>query len=322
MMNSILSFVLALLVYPGVLIASLAAWGLMWGRESMRAVVSREAVPGPMRDVSEVVSDLSHDILQPEGIYPWLTSIAACAALILPVIALILLPIPGNPLVQAIGLEGDVVAGAVLLLGVPILRLLVAWATPSPFTRLAGDRGARLLAGVVLTMALAITAATEQSATLTLHPTPTKTSLPLWWLVTHVLASLAFIFVLPPLARIAASRHQPPYELELAAGELTEVNGRDLACFRIAESLQLVAVCAYFATVFLLPLFPSAFGHGRDLLWIAMVLITALGLGTWDGISSRLPANSERPPLNWWLGLPVLIALFSLVTAAIALRGS
>jgi NADH-quinone oxidoreductase subunit H len=322
MVNSILSFVLAVLVYPGVFIAVLAAWGLVWGRESMRAVVSREAMPGPLRDVSEVIANLSRDILHPEGIYPWLTSIAAGVALILPVIALILLPIPGNPLVQAIGLKGDVVAGAVLLLAVPILRLLVAWATPSPFTRLAADRGARLLAGVVLTMALAITAATEQSATLTLHPTPTRAPLALWWLVTHVLAALAFIFVLPPLTRMAASRHQPPYQVELVAGEMTEVNGRDLACFRIAESLQLVAVCAYFATVFLLPLFPSAFGHGRDLLWIAMVIVSALGLGAWDGITARLPASSERPPLSWWLGLPVLIALFSLVTAAIALRGS
>jgi hypothetical protein len=73
--------------------------------------------------------------------------------------------------------------------------------------------------------------------------------------------------------------------------------------------------------VFILPIFSSAFGHGRDLLWIAVVILTALGIGAWDGISGNLPSSSERPPLNWWLGLPVLLALLSLVTAAIALRG-
>src|SRR5215472_9301720 len=188
-MNSILSFVLAVLVYPGVFIASIVAWGLTWGRQSARAVVSQETIPSPIRDISEIRSSLARDILQPEGIYPWLTAIAACAAMILPLISLILLPVPGNPLVQAIGLKGDVIAGAVLLLGVPTLRLLVAWATPSPYTRLAADRGVRLLAGVVLTMALAITATTEQGAVLTLTITSTKSALPLWWLVTHVLAT-------------------------------------------------------------------------------------------------------------------------------------
>ncbi len=321
-MNSILSFVLAVLIYPGVFIAVIAAWALTWGRESMQAVVSQDTLPGPLRDLSEIRSNIARDIVQPEGIYPWLTTVAACSAIILPLILLILLPVPGNPLVQAIGLTGDVVGSSALLLAIPMLRLLVAWATPSPYTRLAADRGVRLLAGVVLTMALAITATTEQAAVLTLHPTPVKGPLSAWWIVTHVLAALAFVFVLPPLTRMAASRHPVRPELDVVSGELTEVNGRDLACFRVAEAIQLVAVSAFFATVFILPLFPSAFGHGRDLVWIAAVIATALGIGAWDGFSGRLPLSSERPPLNWWLGLPVLIALFSLVTAAIALRGS
>ncbi|MGO8949080.1 MAG: NADH-quinone oxidoreductase subunit H [Ktedonobacterales bacterium] len=321
-MNSILSFVLAVLIYPGAFIALLAAWALTWGRESMQAVVSQDVVTSPLRDLSEIRSNISRDVGQPAGIYPWLTTAAACSAIIIPLIFLILLPVPGNPLVQAIGFKGDVIEGAALLLAVPVLRLLVAWATPSPYTRIAADRGVRLLAGVVLTMALAITATTEQAAVLTLHPTPVKAPLSAWWIVTHVLAALAFVFVLPPLAKIAASLRPRRQELDVVSGELTEVNGRDLACFRIAESIQLVAVSTFFATVFILPLFPSAFGHGHDLLWIAAVVVTALGIGAWDGFSERLPVSSERPPLNWWLGLPVLIALFSLVTAAIALRGS
>jgi formate hydrogenlyase subunit 4 len=320
-MNSVLSFVLAVLIYPGVFIAGIAAWALTWGRESIQAVVTRDPIPSPLRDIGEIRSSMAKDVSQPEGLYPYLTAVAACIAIILPVIALIVMPLPGNPLVQAIGLTGDVISGAALLLAVPALRLLLAWATPSPYTRLAADRGVRLLAGVVLTMALAITATTEQGSTLGLFAAPTKSAPPPWWLVTHILAALAFLFVLPPLARFAATLHQRHQELDSVSGELTELNGRDLACFRIAEGMQLVAVSAYFATVFILPIFSSAFGHGRDLLWIAAVIVTALGIGAWDGISGNLPASGERPPLNWWLGLPVLLALLSLVTAAIALRG-
>jgi NADH-quinone oxidoreductase subunit H len=320
-MNSVLSFVLAVLIYPGVFIAGIAAWALTWGRESVQAVVARDPIPGPLRDIGEIRSSMARDVSQPEGVYPQLTTVAAGIAIILPLISLILMPVPGNPLVQAIGLTGDVISGAALLLAVPVLRLLVAWATPSPYTRIAADRGVRLLAGVVLTMALAITATTEQGSTLGLFAAPTKSAPQLWWLVTHILAALAFLFVLPPLAKFAATLHQRRPELDTVSGELTELNGRDLACFRIAEGLQLVAVSAYFATVFILPIFSSAFGHGRDLLWIAVVILTALGIGIWDGISGNLPSSSERPPLNWWLGLPVLLALLSLVTAAIALRG-
>jgi formate hydrogenlyase subunit 4 len=320
-MNSVLSFVLAVLIYPGVFITGIAAWALTWGRESIQAVVAKNPVPGPLRDIGEIRSSMARDVSQPEGLYPQLTTVAACVAIILPLILLILMPVPGNPLVQAIGLTGDVISGAALLLAVPVLRLLVAWSTPSPYTRIAADRGVRLLAGVVLTMALAITATTEQSSTLALFTAPTKSAPQPWWLVTHILAALAFLFVLPPLARFAASLHPRRPELDTVSGELTELNGRDLACFRIAEGLQLVAVSAYFATVFILPIFSSAFGHGRDLLWIAVVILTALGIGAWDGISENLPPSSERPPLNWWLGLPVLLALLSLVTAAIALRG-
>src|SRR5579871_6083851 len=309
-MNGILSFVLAVLVYPGAFVALLAAWALTWGRESVRAAVSREVVPSPLREVNEIRSDLARDIVQPEGLYPWLTITASYAALLMPLLALILLPIPGNPLVQAIGLQGDVIACAALLLGVPALRLLVAWATPSPYTRLAADRGVRLLAGAVLT----------------LTPTPTKAAQPFWWVVTHILAALAFVFVLPPLTRAVASlregRQSQYQDLDLVSGELTELNGRDLACFRIAEALQFVAVAAYFATVFILPLFPSAFGRGHDLLWLAGLVVTALGIGAWEGFAANRPPSGDRPPLNWWLGLPVLIALFSLVTAAIAMRGS
>jgi hypothetical protein len=132
-MNSILSFVLAVLIYPGVFIAGIAAWALTWGRESIQAVVAKDPIPGPLRDLGEIRGNMARDLEQPEGLYPPLTTIASCTAIVLPLISLILLPVPGNPLVQAIGLTGDVISGAALLLAVPVLRLLVAWATPSPY---------------------------------------------------------------------------------------------------------------------------------------------------------------------------------------------
>ena len=76
-------------------------------------------------------------------------------------LALIFLPLPGNPLINAVGLQGDIIAASAFLLALPLARLFVGWVAPSPLTRLATDRSARLLAGAALPMALAVTAAAQ-----------------------------------------------------------------------------------------------------------------------------------------------------------------
>jgi formate hydrogenlyase subunit 4 len=319
-MNGVLGFVLAVLVYPGVLVAFVAAWALNWARASARGAIAGSAPAGPMRDVAEIRSTFGRDTITPEGVHPAVLVLGSSLAIVCPLLALLLLPAPGNPLVGAVGLTGDLAAEGALLLGVPVARLLVAWAIPSPYTRLAADRGARLLAGAVVPMVLALTASAEQLTTLTLNIAPAKTALPTISLVTRILAALAFAVTLPALARMAALRESEG-GLELAGGELGEVSGRDLACFRIGEALQLVAVAAVFAAVFLVPIFVTVpAGTGRALIWIVGMIVTAAGIGMWEGFTSQRSAPS-RAPLSWWLEVPLLLSLVALVAAAWASRG-
>ena len=321
-MNGILAVIIGVLIYPGLLVALVASLILSWGRASVRASVMGAPLPSPLREVAEVRGAIDRDGIVPETAYGLVFSIVSTLALVVPLIALVLLPVPGNPLVATIGIRGDLIAEGGLLLGLPLLRMFIGWAVPSPYTRLAADRSARLLAGALAPIVLALVAVGEQFATVQLDfNSPLKVPLSNIELITRVLAALAFIFALPVLARVTALRNEAT-QPELPAGELAEVSGRDLARFRIAEALQLAAVAAFFSTAFILPLFPLLTGSGRTILWVAALIVTALLIGAWDGLAGRVPATTEeRPPLSWWTGFPTLLGLLALVAAAWASRG-
>jgi formate hydrogenlyase subunit 4 len=320
--NGVLAVILAVLIYPGVLVAVIAALLLSWSRTSVRSAFIGSPIADPLREAREVRATLERDAVLPEGAYAGVIGLASCAAIILPLVALVLLPVPGNPLVDALGLRGDLAAEGGLLLGVPLLLLFVGWAIPSPYTRLAADRSVRLLAGALLPMVLGLAAIAEQLTTLQLRVLPDpRNPLVAITLITRLLAALAFACTLPVLARTATLRAGGP-EPELLAGELSEVSGRDLARFRIAAAIQLVAVSTFFVAAFLLPLFPTVEGGGRTAVWVAGIIATAVGIGVWEGFAARAPVSQERPPLSWWLGLPVLVGLLALVAAAWAARGA
>ncbi|MEO7002385.1 MAG: NADH-quinone oxidoreductase subunit H, partial [Ktedonobacterales bacterium] len=138
------------------------------------------------------------------------------------------------------------------------------------------------------------------------------------------LGAIAFACALPVLARTTAI-HEQEGEAELSGGEVNELSGRDLACFRVGEALQLLAAAAVFVTVFVLPLIrlfsPSLPLLTQGIILAVALLLTAGGVGAWDGFHTRLRAGTDRPPLTWWLGAPLLLALAALVAAAWATRG-
>ena len=310
-MNSVTAFVIAVLIYPGVLVAMLAALMLGWARDAARGVLAgtgeRTGTSGPLATLAEWRTLLRGEAVAP-GVREGLLTGAAGIAVLAPLLALILLPVPGNPLVSTIGLAGDLAAEAALLLLAPVMRLIVGWAIPSPATRGAADQGARLLAGAILPLALAVTVVGYQLGTLGLAGTP-KVAPNGVGVAARVLAAVAFAIVLPVLARTSGS-------------ELDELAGRDRASFRIAGALQLVAAAAFFVGAFVLPIVPGINkGAGYIAFWVAGVVLTAAGVGLWEGFASKRPEGTERPPITWWLGWPLLIALVALVAASWAQRG-
>jgi NADH:ubiquinone oxidoreductase subunit H len=303
-----------------VLAASVAAWLLTWVRTSTRAALAGTAVPNPLGQVSELRVAFERETIAPDGVHPVAVTLATGVALLSPLLALILLPVPENPLALSLGLPGDLAAVGSLLLGVPLARIFLGWAIPSAHTRLAADHSARLLAGALLPMILAITATAQQVSTLVLLYEVTKAPLSPLSLIGRLLAAAAFACALPVLAHRSAL-HEGDGAIDVLSSEVTQLTGQDLVYFRVGEALQLVAVSGFFVAAFLLPVvrqLPA--GGSRTLFWVVFTILTAAGIGVWEGLSGKIRRGDERPPLSWWLGLPLLLSLAALVATAWATR--
>lgn len=320
-MNGALAVALAILIYPGIVAALAAAWVLAWVRDAARAALAGGNQPSPLSALAELRRAAARDTLAPPGGPSLVISLATMVGIAAPVAALVLLPVPGNPLVAALGLAGDLAAEGALLLGLPLARLFMGWAVPSPYSRLAADRGARMLAGYALPMVLALMALSQQVTTLkvSVADAPATEALPLLALLARVLAAAAFACCLPALAHATALREQRG-TVEGVSGELTDVSGFDLAIMRVAEGLQLVAAAAFLVAAFVLPLVVTASASLRLALWPIMLVVTAAGIGGWEALRGHQPEQGENPPLSWWFGFPLLLALFALVLAAWAAR--
>lgn len=319
-MNGVLSFALAVLIYPGLLVASVAGVALLTLRGVVRGALGGDKTATSVDAVRELGETWRSETIAPEGVSEFALTLSSGLALLAPALALVMLPVPGNPLVTLIGLKGDLVAEGALLLGMPLARLFVGWLTPTPLTRVAADRGARLLVGAALSLTLALTAVAQQFNALTILNAPIKSPGGVL-IAARALAALAFICVLPVLTRMTSLR-EPQDAANATPDELLEVTGRDLFCFRLGEAIQLAATSGLFIAVFVLPFFsitPS--GVGMAILWVVGLLLTAAGIGAWDALRGRIPVGEDHPPLTWWLGWPLLIALAALVVTAWATRG-
>ena len=319
-MNGVLSFALAVLIYPGLLAAVVAGIALLWVRSIARGALDSKHGTTPSATFTALRDSWRGETVVPEGVSEFALTFSSGMAILAPALALVLLPVPGNPLVTLIGLKGDLVAEGALLLGLPLARLFVGWLTPTPLTRVAADRGARLLVGAALSLTLSLTAIAQQFNALTILNVPVKSPSGIL-IAARVLAALAFVCVLPVLTRTTALR-EPQDAEDATPDELLETTGRDLFCFRLGEAIQLAAGAGLLLTVFVLPFFAiTPTGAGMAVLWIAGLLLTAAGLGVWDVLRERIPAGEDHPPLTWWLGWPLLIALAALVVTAWATRG-
>ncbi len=321
MNTSALEFALALLVYPGAVVALLAAWALGWARDAAREMARGSRAPRLFTTLAAIRGMFARETLVPKGVSPFALTLGVTLAVAAPFAALVSLPLPGNPLTQVVGLRGDLIAEAGLLLGLPLGRLLIGWATPSPYTRLAADRNARLLAGAAAPLILGLTAMAQIRGTLTLWDATASVGQAPFTTLALLLAGVAFLIALPALAAGSPMRLGSGSS-EALSGEATELSGHDLAFLLIGEALQLVASAALFVLVFVAPLAADIQQPVmRGAIEVGAAIAVAAGLGYWEGRHGRPPVSAERPPLSWWAGIPLLIPLVALVLAAWATRG-
>lgn len=319
-MNSAVAFILAAFVYPGLLAALVAAWALGWARALAGALAQGRSTPGPLSDAAGIAGSFTRETNAPEGVSFFALSLGTTVAVVAPLAALLLLPLPGNALVRSIGLQGDLIAVAALLLGLPLARLFLGWIVPSPFSRLAADRSARLLAGAALPMIFGVTALAQVRGQLIISY-PSLIGQAPFTQIAVALGAIAFLIALPALAALSPLRAEEG-GAELVAGEATDLSGHDLAFLRIGEALQLVACVGFFVLAFAAPLLTRITNPiEQGLAYVAIAILVAAGLGVWEGRFGRRTEGTERPPLSWWVGIPTLVALAALVAAAWATRG-
>lgn len=320
-MTTFLAIVLAVLVYPGLLAAGVAAWLFVWMRDSVRGVVGGTPASAPAHVLGEVRGAFARETVTPNGVSDWVVSGLTSMMLVAPLLALALLPLPGNPLASALGWQGDLALEAALLLVVPVARVMLAWVIPAASTRLAGDRAARQLVGLAAPMVFALASSAQLSESLLANHAPLQSAPSAVAVIALILAAAAFAGVLPALARSTSVERESDFA-ELGAGALSEISGRDYAIARLGEYFQLAAAAAVFVTVFLQPFFRAvAVGTGRGILWVVAILLTVVGIGLWEGLRSRFETARDTSLLAWWSGWPLLLSLGALVVAAWALRG-
>jgi NADH:ubiquinone oxidoreductase subunit H len=332
-MNALLAMIISLFVYPGLLFALVAAVIFGWLRGAARAAIQRAAVAMPMLSLREVARRRRQGSTAPEGVFAPATLVLPVLALLCPLLVLVFLPLPANQGADNGSYTADVVALAALLLGVPLMRIMLGWVTPSPYTRLAATRSARQLAGYLVPFALAIAVAAGIGSSLhifTIANQATSASAnqlifgltaPRLFGLTRIIAGLAYLTCLPMLTRLTSIR-QGQGGMELVGNELTELSGRELLVMRVGEWVQLVAALGFGIAIFVLPFFTT--DGARAIAALVIAVVVAVGLGMWEGVSATLRAVRDEleAPLAVWFGTPTFLAIISLLLLVLAQRTS
>ncbi len=319
-MNPLLAAVIALIVYPGILFALVAALLLGWVRGTARALTAGWSGLMPPLSFRQISRRRRQASTLPEGAVAPVIQALPVIALVCPIVALAFVPLPGNAGLAKSDVTLDVVALSALLLGMPVARIALGLAIPSPYTRMAATRSARQLAGYALPLSMAVAAGAALSGHLTIAAISNQATTGTLSVglsdAARVVAGITFLICAPALARLSSLREGQGAS-ELAAGELTELSGRELLTMRLAEYVQLVAVIFVGIALFVLPFWTT--NGARGLAAVIVALLAAAVIGAWEGYAPRLRGREDYPlPISIWLGTPSLIAIVSILALVLA----
>ena len=296
-MNTWGSYLIALLIWPGLLSGALLGWLYMWFIRKLSARFQGRQGPPFYQPFFDFIKLLGKETLIPGKISKVLYFGLPVVSLISVIFALALVPVPGNPMRT---FPGDLVLFIYLLEMPAFCEILAGFSTRSPYGQLGASREAMMtlaynLPFLAAVVALAIHAGSYSMADLA------KT--PLSWV--SLAAALAFFLSLP------AKLKSNPFsianaEQEIVAGAHTEYSGIPLAIFELSHALELVALVGLFAALYITPLFSGV------LAWIAylllsillVVLLTLLGTAT-----ARLKLNQAFRFYWRWGAAAALLAV-------------
>ncbi len=274
-MNIVARYAITVLLYPGGLFAILAGWFLLALGEDLAARRRGVRAAGFRQPVYDFLKLLNKTTSLPAGTETAGVRLIPLVVVMAPLLALILLPLPGNLAADSPTTSGDLLAVLFLLLLPALAPIFLGFLIQSPYGRIAARRATRravVLIALLLLSALAI-AAQRGSLSLSVltiqqaHPSSAS-------VVLAALAGLLFFLCLPallPQARWGLFRGQP----ELVAGPYTDLTGADLALLQLGAAVQQIAAGSLLASVFILPFVPGG-AAAQVIVYLATLLLCGL----------------------------------------------
>lgn len=297
-MNTVGAFLLAILVWPGLIVSSLLSWTYLWMGRKLTARLQGRQGPPFFQPFFDFVKLAGKKTIVPTSVNRTLFYGLPLVAVVAVVFALALLPLPGNAIPS---FTGDLIL-VVYLLEMPAICLVLAgYASRSLYGQVSASREAVLLLGYNLpflaaVIALAVQAGSFNLAKIALAP----------WTPVHLLAAIAFLISVP--ARIRCNPFSiPNAEQEIVAGSTTEFNGLPLALFELAHGVELVGLVGLFAVLF----FPTIISGGLGLLWYVLISIALIILVTVLAVSTARLRLNQAFRFYWLWGALTAVAAFA-----------
>jgi len=283
-------YAIAIFLYPGGLFALLSGWLLLALGERLVALLRGTRPLHLTQPIYDFLKLLGKTTSLPKGAESTSLRVLPLLAVVTPLLALLLLPVPGNLAANTSDTSGDLLAVLFLLLLPALMPFFLGLMQASPYARLAAQRAVQrsiLLCALMLLSALAIGAergALSLGALAAPQSHPTTASI-----IVDLAAGLLFWLCLPallPPARWSLFSS----DLILLAGPYTDLSGADLALLQLSTALQRVAAGSFLAIVFILPFVPNN-SAVQVIIYLATLLISTLWAEVANSIWPSLPSG-------------------------------
>jgi NADH-quinone oxidoreductase subunit H len=297
-----ISDLIALLIWPGLVIGTLLGWLYMWFIRKLTARFQGRQGPPFYQPFFDFIKLLGKQTIVPAGINPLVFYGLPAVSLASVVFALALVPVPGNPLRA---FPGDLILFIYLLETPALCEILAGFGTRSPYGQVGAAREAMMSIAYNLPFLAAIIALAVKAGSFSLTA---LASAPWSW--GTLAAAIAFFLSLP--ARLKCNPFSiPNAEQEVLAGAHTEFNGVTLAMFELSHTLELVALVSLFAALFVTPLVS---GWVAWLVYILVSLILVVLVTVLSAATARLKLNQAFGFYwRWGAAAAILVVIIAII---------
>jgi NADH-quinone oxidoreductase subunit H len=239
-MTDVWGAVAALLAWPGLVGGAALGWFYLWIGRKLTARAQGRQGPPLLQPFYDFVKLLGKQAVTPAGVSAALFFGLPVVSLASALLALALLPVPGNPMPS---FAGDLVVLIYLLEMPALVEVLAGYASRSLYGQVAAMREAALMLAYNLPFLAAVIALAVQAHSFELRAVAGQPFGPV-----HVFAGVAFLLALP--ARLKSNPFSiANAESEIVAGANIEFNAAPLALFELSHALQLVALIGLCASL-------------------------------------------------------------------------